>query len=139
MSSIFPSITPMAQSSADGLPLCRDVKWDFEENQPVFRGGSPVFVTGLEAVLSWAARALQVVRYRHVMYSRDYGSEVESLLGQAYSGELTAAESRRYVREALVIYPYITDVEDIEVAFEGDTLHIRGTLKTVYGEAKVYV
>ena len=88
--SIFPMIQPAAEtaSGTQTLPLCREVAWDFVNNIPVFRGGEPVVVTGKEAVKVWAWKALHTVRYRFEIYSRDYGSEFEELVGQAYNHTL---------------------------------------------------
>ena len=139
---LFPAVTPQenaAAGSAAELPMCRDVQWNFQLDRPVFRRGAPVLVEGLEAVVSWAYRALSVVRYRNMMYSTDYGNEADSLVGQAYTGELKAAEAMRYVREALLIYPYITEVQDIGATFADGVLQVNCLMVTIYGEVKLSV
>jgi len=139
---LFPAVTPqvdVAAGTASELPLCRDVQWDFEHDRPLMRRGNPVYVTGLEAVISWAYRALRVVRYRYPMYSTDYGAELETLIGQPYTGELKASEAIRFVRDALTIYPYITEVQDIGATFEGGLLEISCLLVTIYGEVTLRV
>ena len=139
---LFPAVTPQdnaAAGSSGELPMCRDVMWDYQLSKPVFRRGAPVLVEGIEAVKSWAYRALMVVRYRNMMYSTDFGNEADSLIGQAYSGELKAAEAMRYVREALMIYPYITDVRDIGANFADGVLQVNCMMETIYGEVRLSV
>ena len=134
---IFPLLQPQLTEGKQ-LPLCRDVLWDAAKGAPVFRAGAPVFVQGAEAVASWAWRALRVCRYRHELYTWDYGSELETLVGQAYTPALKQAEARRYVEEAMAPNPYIKAVRQIQTEFdEQGLLRIRGTIDTIYGPVEI--
>ncbi len=134
---IFPMIQPQI-AEARQLPLCRDVLWDAAKGIPVFQAGEPVIVQGAQAVASWIWRALRVCRYRHELYTWDYGSELEGLIGQAYTAALKQAEARRYVEEALAVNPYIQAVRQIQTEFdEAGRLLIRGTVDTVYGPIEI--
>lgn len=124
-------------TTSDGLPLYREVDWDFQTNKPVWKGGDPVFVTGARAVLVWAWNALHTERFAHDVFSTDYGLDGESLLGQAYSSEVREAEAIRIVRETLQVNPYITNVTQVDVKLEGSTLHVSFKLTTIYGEVTV--
>ena len=136
--SIFPMIDPgpVEDNGSQALPLCREAAWDFVNDVPVFRGGEPVVVEGKEALKVWIWRALRTPRFKYEIYSWAYGSEFESLLGQAYSDSVKTAEAPRYLRECLLINPYITQVKAITVSFEAAKLMVRGTAATVYGEVK---
>ncbi len=123
--SLFPLIQPQVEAQADTLP--------------VWRGGSPHIVMGADAVLSWIYRALQVVRYRHEIYTWSYGNECETLIGTAYTDDLKQAEAARYVCECLLVNPYIEAVSDVVVSFNGEVLVISCTAMTVYGEVSVNV
>lgn len=138
--SLFPVIDPQEaqQESAQALPLYREVAWDFERDVPRFRGREPIVVEGKEALKVWIWRALRTARYRYEIYSWDYGSEFESLLGQAYSDSIKTAEAPRYLRECLLTNPYITEVRDIQVDFSSATLTVWGTAVTVYGEVELH-
>lgn len=129
---IDPGETGQAQEEA--LPLCREVGWDYERDVPLFRGGEPVVVEGREALKVWIWRALRTPRFKYEIYTWAYGSEFESLLGQAYSDSVKTAEAPRYLRECLMVNPYITAVKDVSVSFEAAKLTVRGTAVTVYGE-----
>ena len=135
--SLFPSIQPQSVKTGTELKLYKEVKWDFENNIPVFKNGSPVIVTGKEAVLIWAWKALHTPRFRYEIYTWDYGCEVESLIGRPFTDELKQAEAARYVRECLLINPYITEISDVSVSFGDGTLNISCTIETVYGEVQI--
>ena len=136
---LFPIIQPRAAYVDTTLPLYREVKWDYTTNVPVFRGGSPVIITGRDAVAVWVWKALNTVRYRHVIYTWNYGNEIEQLIGQPFTDELKRSEAVRYVRDCLRINPYVKDVFDIAVTFGDGTLSITGRLITVYGEVSINV
>jgi hypothetical protein len=132
-------IQPEAVETETSLPLYKETDWDFERNIPIYKNGSPSIVTGLRAVLVWAWKALHVERYRYEIYTWDYGNEIESLIGKPYTDELKKAEAIRYVKECLLINPYITDVTDISVTFTEDKISIQCKIITVYGEASLNV
>ncbi len=95
-------------------------------------------VEGKEAVKVWIWKAIRTPRFRYEIYTWAYGSEFESLLGQAYSDSVKTAEAPRYLRECLLVNPYIKEVKDISVAFEAARLTVRGTAVTIYGEVSFY-
>ncbi len=136
---LFPIIQPEAVETEQELSLYREVAWDFQKNIPVYKNGSPFIIEGKEAVMAWAWKALHTQRFRYEIYSWEYGNETESLIGQNFSEELKQAEAARYVRECLLINPYITDVTNILVDFSNGRLTIAGKLITIYGEANLNV
>lgn len=138
--SIFPMIQPPedAAVASQTLPLAQEVAWDYENDRPVYRRGEPVIVTGKEAVKVWIWNALHTERFRYEIYSWAYGSEFHSLIGQAYTPNLKTAEAPRFLKECLLINPYITAVNNITVEFAGSRLTVTGTALTIYGEVPVY-
>lgn len=138
--SIFPAVQPEAEVlQAEGLPLCREAAWDFERGVPLFSAGKPLEVTGAEAVRVWVWKALSTPRFRHAIYTWDYGSEVENLVGQAFTPEVKQSEAVRYIREALAVNPYIRAVRQTDVSFSGTRLRVSCTVDTIYGEVDVSV
>lgn len=129
--------TPVAAVSA--LPMFRDAAWDYVADKPVFRGGEPVIAEGAEAVRSWAWRTLKTARYRHEIFSPGYGCELMSLAGQPYREDTKLAEAVRYVRDTLLVCPYITGVSVTEHAFQGDVLTMNCSIDTIYGEVGIHV
>lgn len=136
---LFPIIQPQASEEETELALYKEVKWDFVNDIPVYVNGAPVIVSGKDAVLVWAWKALHTPRYRHEIYTWDFGNEAESLIGQPITEELKQSEAARYVRDCLIVNPYITDVSDITVSFTGDVLNISCTIETIYGEGIINV
>lgn len=139
MSQLFPQFTPPTAARSQSLPLYRDVLMDYEAGRPVWESGNPVFVTGLEAVKGWAWRAVDTVRYRYRCFDWSYGCEIQNLVGQPYQAETKKSEAERYVKEALLVSPYIREVRASDVAFTGSTLHLTVELTTVYGRGWFYV
>lgn len=96
-------------------------------------------VTGLEAVKSWAWRAVATARYRYPAFSWDYGCELESLVGQPYQADTKRSEAARYIQDALLSSPYITACSVTDVTFDGSTFHMTVEFSTVYGKEGFYV
>lgn len=140
MTQLFPVIQPEAGTPAvKALPLCREIAWDFDRGVPVYSAGRPVEVTGAEAVMVWIWKALMTPRRRFDIYTWDYGSEVESLIGRSFTAQVKQSEAVRYVREALEINPYITDILQTDVTFAGSEIAIQCRVMTIYGEVQVNV
>ena len=138
MRQLFPMFTTVEAQPAE-LPLYTDVAMDYERGIPRFSGGNPVLVSGLEAVKSWAWRAVKTARYRWSCFTWDYGCELEALAGQPYGQETRRSEAVRYVREALEVCPYITSAQAVVEGLEGSSLHIRVVMRTVYGDGTLEV
>lgn len=140
MSRLFPLIDApdSGPAATDTLPLAREVAWDFVRDQPIWRSGRPVYVTGADAVLVWAWNCIHTERFTHDVFTVDYGQDLAGLIGQSYSDDVRQSEAIRKLREALMINPYITAVDQISATFEGSCLHISFSLTTIYGEVTVH-
>ena len=138
--SIFPLISsPNADSlSAGGLPMYREVAWDFIQDRPIWRGGNPLYVTGAAAVTVWAWNCIKTLRYQHDVFTHDYGHNLVGLVGKPYSDGVRQSEAIRYVRDALMINPYVTAVNQVQIAFDDSVLTLSFSIKTIYGEAEIY-
>ena len=137
--SLFPFFGDAAVETAvtESLPLYREVAWDFENNIPILEKGDFKIVEGNEAIKTWAFKAMMTERFRYEIYSWGYGSELDSLIGQSYSPNLTKAESIRFIKETLLVNPYIINVSTVEVSFDSGKLSITAKLETIYGETEV--
>lgn len=96
-------------------------------------------VTGIEAIKVWIYLALRTPRYRHTIFTWDYGIEIEDLIGKGYSEEYIQSEAERMFEETLTVSDYIESVSDIEVTKDGDKINIKGKVNTIYGEVEVGV
>lgn len=137
--SLFPMYQMPEEPRTAALPLYTDVRMDYDRGVPVWENGNPVLVSGLEAVKSWAWRAIATARYRYPIYSWSYGCELESLTGQPYQADTKRSEAERYVRDALLVNPYIREVQVENTTFQGSTLHMTVALTTVYGKERLDV
>ena len=61
------------------------------------------------------------------------------MVGQPFTDDLKRAEAIRFVRECLLINPYIIEVTDISIGFENEVTTINCKIITVYGEVNVSV
>ncbi len=111
--SLFPMIeAPNTALAASGtLPLAREAAWDFLQDQPIWRSGRPVYVTGADVVLVWARNCIHTERFAHDAFTTDYRQDLSGLIGQPYGDEVRQSEAIRKLREALMINPYITAVD----------------------------
>lgn len=138
--SIFPFIDPVSaseelpQEHQSSLPMAREYAYDFEHNQLKTINGRTYLVEGNDAIKVWVYKALQTVRYAHLAYSNDYGNEAHSLIGSALSREILQAELKRFIVEALMVNPYITEVGSFEFEISGSKVVISFICKTIYGE-----
>ena len=71
------------------------------------------------------------------MFSWSFGCELEALVGQPYRADTKRSEAERYVREALLVNPYIKGVTQIGVDFQDSALSLRFKLTTIYGEVRI--
>jgi hypothetical protein len=140
MAGIFPFMeVPADTLGKKELPLFREYAWDFGSGQMKLVNGAPVVVEGQEALRVWIYKALRTARYRYLGYSPYYGTELEALIGSSYTTGATQLELTRYIREALLVNPYITGVPQVEANLRGDRLEGIVRVETIYGEMKVDV
>lgn len=132
MSELFPFFDTNIIEDTD-MQLYKEIAWDYERNGPVIENGEFKIVTENEAIKSWCYRTLQTKRYLHDIYSWNYASELENLIGMSYSQLIIQAEAERYVKECLLINPYIKSIANISSDFKEGLLKIDCELNTVYG------
>ena len=68
---------------------------------------------------------------------RQVAQDLAGLIGKPYGDEVRQSEAVRKLREALLINPYITSVDQVSATFEGSWLHVSFSLHTIYGEVSV--
>ena len=123
----------------NSFPLYKEVAWDFEKDIPILENGDFKIVEGNNAIKVWVYKALLTPRYSYSIYSWDYGSELLDLIGKAYTSSLTKEEAKRYIKEALLINPYILEVTVVDTSFNNGLLSADIKLLTIYGESEVKI
>lgn len=87
---------------------------------------------GLEAVQQAVHKILMTERFAHLIYSWDYGSEVNGLLGE--SRPVVEAELPRIITEALKADGRVLEVTGFAMERRGrDSLAVRFVVETEYG------
>ena len=138
--SLFPFISNADEVKVDNsFPLYREVAWDFKKNIPVLENGDFKIIERNEGIKVWVYKALLTPRYDYSIYSWDYGSELMDLIGKAYTPSLTKEEAKRYIKEALLINPYILEVDVIDTDFKDSMLSANIKITTIYGESEVVI
>ena len=137
---IFPFISPPPNlEDSNNFPLYREIAWDFKKNEPIIENGEFKIVEGNEAIKVWVYKSLLTANKEFSIYSWDYGTELYNLIGKPYTRSLINSEAKRYIEEALLINPYILEVNVIDSNFEGWSLTCNIKITTIYGESEVNI
>lgn len=138
MANIFPfvELAEEQDETPEDLPMAVEYAWDFELEDFKRKSGRIYKVEGIEAIKIWLWKLFKVPRYRYLIYTWDYGNELESLLGRGYSQNYINAEAKGYVREAIEynLGEYVTNIIDLSVNFADGKLSVETTIETPYGE-----
>jgi len=140
--SIFPSesISNFIQSTVTDstvLPLAKEYAWDFINDDFILVDGKNVIVTGKDAVKVWIWKALQTQKNVYKAYSQSFGNGLETLISQGLSDAALKSEIERYLKESLLVNPYITGISDISIIVEGSKTDVSFTTTTIYGEVRI--
>ena len=138
--SLFPFVSNIEEVKIDNtFPLYKEVAWDFKRDIPIIENRDFKIVEGNEAIKVWVYKALLTPRYQYSIYTWNYGSELLSLIGKAYTPQLTKSEAKRYIEEALKINPYILEVNVLDTDFKDGILSADVKIVTIYGESEVAI
>ena len=85
------------------------------------------FIDGLDAVIQSSFMALQTERYEHLIFSWQYGSELNTLIGK--DSDYAYSEAKRMIQDALSTDTRITGIRD----FSNENGVIRFVIDTIYG------
>lgn len=120
----------------DTLPIFKEIAWDFLRDKPLVNPKTKEFeiVEGDEALKVWIYKTIKIARYRYPIFSTDYGTEIEELIGSKYTKGYTESEVKRYVKEALMVNEYIRNVNILASNFKDDELELHLKIDTVYNE-----
>ncbi|ARB07062.1 XkdS-like protein [Clostridioides phage phiSemix9P1] len=140
MSTIFPFMgvpEDYTSPSNEELPIFKEFAWNFEKDEKIIENGDFKVVERNEAIKVWIYKTIKTDKYVHLIYTWDYGTDIKNLIGQKYTKGLTESEAKRYIQEALLINPYILEVNVTNTEFKDDNLSINLNIKTIYGEEKI--
>jgi len=140
MPNLFPTQVVTATSE---LPETQSLKvkfgksWQFDFDKGDFvktPTGKVAETTGLDAYIEWCKKALLTPRYRYLIYSRNYGSEFEDLIGRGLSREAIESEIKRMATEALMVDPRTAAVENFVFEWQEAAVYFTCDITTVQGD-----
>lgn len=94
-------------------------------------------VEGLEAIKVWVWLCMHTERFRHAIYSADYGTSLEQYIGHMLSEEYINTDCESEITDALLINEYIESIEDFEAVRNSDSLNISFRVVTKFGSIEV--
>lgn len=94
-------------------------------------------VEGLEAIKVWIWLCMHTERFRHAIYSADYGTSLEQYIGHMLSEEYINTDCESEITDAMLINEYIESIEDFEVVRNSDSLNISFRVVTKFGSIEV--
>jgi len=101
-------------------------KIDFEKNRIVEK------IDDLEALKQAIYFILNTIRYEHIIYSHNYGSELNSAIGLDY--DLAKSEIERYVKEAILADDRFIEIQNYSTEkITSDSMLISFDVLTSYG------
>jgi len=134
---IFPDWgTASAQSADRTLPPFTEWAVDWDAGTFAVQNGRFYTVTGIEAVKIWVRRALhpESRRFCCTAWSGNYGNELEQLLGGVTDQGILESRLKQYIRDALMVLPYITAVDSFSFTREDSLAEASFTVHTIYDE-----
>lgn len=127
-----------ALTDKDTLPEFKELAWDFDRNRFIYnRDGTHKVVTQNDAMKIWIRKALMVERYRYRAYFDDYGMELERFIGKTPNDGISESLLFQYIKEGLLVNPYIKRVEAASITREHKKITMNLTITTIYGKTTV--
>lgn len=111
----------VVQADSSAVTFGRSWRFDYDQGEFVVSPtGRIAEADAREAWVQWCQKAIRTPRYRHVIYSRDYGSELENLIGSGYERAVIESEIERMASEALLTDARTSSVDGFSFAWNGD-------------------
>lgn len=110
------------------IEIPKEYAIDFETGQLTGK-----IVEGTEALKVWIWLCLHTQRFRHQIYSWDYGADMEQYIGQMLTDEYLETDMRDEIEDALKINEYITGIENYSFARSDSSVTISFSVQTLLG------
>ena len=113
--------------------------YDFENNTLKTKNGRHYYVYGNEAMKIWIYKAMITNRFKHSAYTDKFGTEIYSLIGEVISSKFKEAEIKRYIKEAVMVHPFMVSINKIEMRPYKSGLNVDVYYTTVFDDEIVRV
>lgn len=112
---------PQPSPAPPPVPFGRTARFDFTNGVFVKVGGSPVWVTGLDALAQWCYMTIHSARFAHAIFTDDFGMEdPESVIGEAADMDEAISDWGDRLQDALTVHDRITGVENFAAHYDAD-------------------
>lgn len=119
----------------DEVILGRSWRFDFDAGEFVMTPTRKIAqVDGMDAWVMWCQKAIRTSRYRHLIYSRQYGQELDELIGRGYSRAVQESEIQRMVTETLMVDLRTLSVDGFTFIWQEDGCHFSCQIRNVHDE-----
>ena len=92
------------------------------------------YIDGEDAIRQFIRKAVYTARYRYLIYSDDYGSEIDDLIAQNLPFSVLEIEVPRAIEEALISDDRINSVSNFVLMQEGDKVFVTFDVALTNGE-----
>ncbi len=132
---VFPFVTNAtpAIQNIKSLPVFKEYAYDYINNCLLLRAGRPYLVEKDEALKIWIYHALKVPRYIFMAHSWEYGNELDKVMGRSEDKKILESEIQRYITEAVMVNPYIQELNGFGFVHSGASVTVRFEVTTIYG------
>ncbi|MFD1885919.1 DUF2634 domain-containing protein [Paenibacillus wenxiniae] len=146
MANLFPSTDDfiwgdeeaVAAADRSEVEFGRSWRYDYDAGDFVMTPSGRVAVAdSKEAWVQWCHKALLTPRYRHVIYSRDYGSELDTLIGTGQGRAVLESELTRMVTEALLVDARTAAVDQFAFTWADDHCQMTCRVTSVQDDVEI--
>lgn len=85
------------------------------------------------AWLEWCKKAILTERWRYIIYTSDYGQELEDLIGMSLPKSVIESEIQRIITECLKVNSLTESVENFTFKWEGDSVYFTCEVTNING------
>lgn len=114
----------------------KTVQFDFEKHEFIISPtGKMKTVTGSNAWAEWCIKALCTERFEYLIYSSNYGEELDTLIAKSFAHDVAESEIRRMVKECLKSDPRTASVGRFSFKWINDGVMFSCVVTNTLGEA----
>lgn len=140
MPDLFPTVgtaeaTYIDEVASDTVNYGKTVQFDFEKHEFILSPtGRQKTVISSDAWGEWCVKALCSERYKYLIYSDNYGEEIDTLLGKSYPCKVVESEIRRMVKDCLMVDKRTASVDNFKFTWIDDGIMFSCDVKNTIGE-----
>lgn len=139
MPNLFPtagSATVLPETQVKVVKFGKSWSFDFEKGDFYLTPtGKAMEKTQEDAWLEWCQKAVLTERYKHLIYSRQYGQEFADLIRRNLNRAGNESEIKRIVTEALKVDPRTASVDNFTFTWDGDQCFFTCQVKSIRGDS----